>query len=123
MHFLKKDKSFEKAVKSAYKWILAKQKDGGDEQYSKLNTITTNGNEMIATKFASKNNDNLTLYYTTSETTSIIGDNKNKVTGIVVASEKLDGYSKNWTEIKPNSILVAKRKDDIIDFEIKPIEL
>lgn len=123
MHFLKKEKSLEKAVRAAYKWVLNKQKDENEDHYSKLNTITINGNEIVATRFASKNNDNLTLYYTTSATTSIIGDGKHLVTGIVVASEKLDDFSQNWIEVEPNSILVAKKKNDKIDYEINPIDL
>lgn len=123
MHFLKKEKSIEKAVLAAYKWIANKQKNDGEEHYSKLNTITINGTEMVATKYASKNNENLTLYYTISESSSIMGNSENKVTGIVVASEKLDDFSTNWTEIPQNSILVAKKKKDYIDFEIKPISI
>lgn len=123
MHFLNEEKSIEEAVLLAYKWVVNKQKNYGNEHYSKLNTLTINGNEMIATRFASKDNENLTLYYTTSKSSSIMGSSKNKITGIVVASERLDDFSSNWTEINPNSILVAKKKNDEIEFSINPIKI
>jgi predicted glutamine amidotransferase len=76
---------------------------------------------MAAGRFASKNNDNLTLYYTVSETSSLMSNGDNKVTGIIVASEPLNDYKKDWVEIEPNSILLATKKDDYIEFKIESI--
>lgn len=112
MDFLSKNNNLEESVRLAIKWVSERQVDKEDAAFSRINTITTNGDILVATKFASKDMDNLTLYY------SMCDDY-----GIIVASEKLDDYRQNWIEVEPNNILIAKRNKDVIDVEIKSLRL
>lgn len=114
----------QEAVKSALEWIVDKQKGLNSDCYSKLNTLTMNGNELVATRFSSKGQENLSLFYTTGVMTKTNNDSRNegKTTGIIVASERLNDYKKKWIEIEPNTMLVAKCKEDQLEVTMEPIK-
>lgn len=121
MHFLKYNGNLKDSVLDSYRWVIDKQKNKDAEFYSKLNTVTTDGNILVATRYASKENDNLSLYYTTSKANSIVNNEDNKITALVVASEPLNDFKKDWVEIEPNSILVASKRNSSIEIEISSI--
>ena len=81
MHFLLNDaeQSLEQSILKAFSWVIENQHQEDEEHFSKLNIIITDGNNIIATRFASKNNEAIPLYY------NINYDN----CSIIIASEML----------------------------------
>ena len=100
MHFLLNDpeQSLEQSILKAFSWIIENQHQEDGEHFSKLNIIITDGNNIIATRFASKNNEAIPLYY------NINRDNGS----IIIASEVLfDVESNDWQLLAQNSYLTA----------------
>lgn len=76
---------------------------------TKLNTILTDGNQVIATKYTSTPSDEaLTLYYAIS---GITDDLNNKY--CLIASEPLTDCISEWHEVPDNSFLSINRAFDI----------
>lgn len=114
----KENSSLEKAVLDSFKWVKNIQKPYDKENYSRLNTVITDGRELIATRFVSKKRRTLSLYYTThsfNEKHCVSKNTKNKA--IIVASEKLTDYKKDWNSIPVNHYLHIKSD---LSFEVKP---
>ena len=98
MHFLFNDaeQSLEQSVLKAFNWITKNQHQEDEAHLSKLNIIITDGNSIIATRFASKNNEAIPLYYNIGRDDSII-----------IASEALSNIeSEVWQLLPQNSYLV-----------------
>ena len=98
MHFLFNDaeQSLEQSVLKAFNWITKNQHQEDEAHLSKLNIIITDGNSIIATRFASKNNEAIPLYYNIGRDDSII-----------IASEALSNIeSEVWQLLSQNSYLV-----------------
>lgn len=98
MHFLFDDieQNLEQAVLKAFKWVVDNQYQEDEAHLSKLNIIITDGNKIIATRFASKNNEAIPLYYNVERDDSII-----------IASEALSNIeSEMWQLLPQNSYLV-----------------
>lgn len=122
MHYLKHEPSsgLEKAVINAFKWIKNFQKSQDKDHFSRLNIVITDGRELIATRFVSKRKSTLSLHYTSTdlfnEKHTCDGDHtKNKA--IVVASEKLTDYKKDWHEIPVNHFIHVQPD---LSFKVKP---
>ena len=82
----------------AFSWVIENQHQEDEEHFSKLNIIITDGNNIIATRFASKNNEAIPLYY------NINYDN----CSIIIASEMLFNIeSTDWNLLPQNSYLTA----------------
>ena len=112
MNFLHLDeqRSLEVAVKKSFEWIKNNQKDKDAEHFSRLNICLTNGIEMIATRYVTKDIDPLSLYYATkhfdapfSESTPEETPDSSEYT--VIASEPLSDYAKEWKEVPNNHYL------------------
>ena len=100
MHFLLNDaeQSLEQSILKAFSWVIENQHQEDEEHFSKLNIIITDGNNIIATRFTSKNNEAIPLYY------NINYDN----CSIIIASEMLFNIeSTDWNLLPQNSYLTA----------------
>lgn len=98
MHFLFDDieQNLEQAVLKAFEWVVDNQYQEDEAHLSKLNIIITDGNKIIATRFASKNNEAIPLYYNIERDDSII-----------IASEALSNIESEMCQLLPqNSYLV-----------------
>ncbi|CCB88904.1 class II glutamine amidotransferase [Simkania negevensis] len=100
MQFMQKHEgsTLETAVIHVFNHVLELQKNNDDDHFSRLNIVITNGSEMIATRFVSKNHDPLSLYYTTHGLL--------ERRSILVASEPLDDLEHDWIEIPTNHYLI-----------------
>ncbi len=109
MHFLinNENQNLEIAMLNAFNWINEKQLNNDSKCFSKLNIIITDGNQIVATRFASKNNEPISLYY-----------NINKDNSITIDSEPLSNTQiPEWNLLPPNSYLINKK--DSLNFKIK----
>lgn len=99
MQFMRKtDGNLLRAVKSAINWVVQAQSDLDAENFSKINIVITDGKEMISARFASKDQEPLSLYYS--------GDISSEAqTPFIVSSESLDGHKTQWHELPNNSYI------------------
>lgn len=102
MHYLRREKSLDKAVLKAMSWIVDVQKD--DAGFSRLNIVITNGIEMLATRFGSKDQGSISLKYSESH----IDD---KLSSIKISSEILDDNQDEWKEVPDNHYIYINKKD------------
>lgn len=110
MHYHKVDKlPLEESLLNAFKWVVEKQQDLDDTHYSKINTALTDGHSLIATRFSSKGNSCLSLFY------SLVNDS------IIISSEQLDTTSNDWKEVPENHYLYVDKNN--LSPVIKPITL
>ncbi|WP_162902245.1 class II glutamine amidotransferase [Facilibium subflavum] len=118
MQYMKKDSancSMEKAVISAFAKIMSLQEKDDNEHFSRLNIALTDGENLIATRYVSKNQEPLSLYYATGQSIDAAHDEtlmlEGKKTGaIVIASEPLTDYLAEWHEIPLNHYLFVNSK-------------
>ena len=98
LHYLKQYNVLEKAILSTIQTIMDLQQDHPSTHYIKFNTIFTDGNTLIATRFTSKDKKNLSMYYYL--------DHNN----VIIASEKLTGVGYTWKAVPSNHILIYSKK-------------
>ena len=98
LDFLQQEKSLENSVSMAFKWIVERQKDKTD--FSKLNIILTDGNNIVATRFSSKQNPNLSMYYYLN------------YSNIIIASEKLTAIGTTWKAVPKNHMLIYSKNNN-----------
>lgn len=82
------------AIGEAFKWVDNVQEE---EESSRLNIVITNGVEMIATRFVTKDKRALSLNYSKYDDESI-----------VIASEDLDDHLHQWHEVPVNHYVQIK---------------
>ncbi|MGB4191838.1 MAG: class II glutamine amidotransferase [Rickettsiales bacterium] len=92
------------AIKKAFEWINNAQ-DEADS--SRLNIVITNGKEMIATRFSSKDSKILSLSYL-----------KRNDKSFIIASEPLDDHVNEWCELPVNHYLSIK--NNVNNIEVSP---
>lgn len=80
------------AIRLAFQWVEAQQSELGESSYSKLNIAITNGDELIATRYATKGHSCLSLHYLTQDDAVLIG------------SESLD-TTHEWEAVPDNHFL------------------
>lgn len=100
MHFLfnEAEQSLEQSILKAFNWIIENQRQEDENHFSKLNIIITDGKSLIATRFASKDNDTIPLYYNIN----------NHDDSIIIASEALSHIeSTDWQLLPQNSYLTV----------------
>lgn len=102
------DLSLEKATLKAIDWIVTQQASRGHDNFSRINIALTDGHSIIATRFASKEKNNLSLFYA-------LTDNS-----IIISSEKLDKTCDSWVEVPDNHYLLCSR--DNLQPKVKPIK-
>jgi len=113
MQFLDLDPkhNLENSIISAFKQVLELQKNHDLDHFSRLNIVITDGSQMIATRFVSKNKEPLSLYYTThgffnSGTSKHLSYEQAEY--VIIASEPLNDFDHEWNEISPNKYLTVK---------------
>lgn len=106
MQFAKQD-SLEDAVLKAFAWVREKQAALDDTNYAKINIAITDGKELIATHYATKNRSCLGLHY-------FFDDN-----AIRIGSESLD-TTHEWLSVPDNHYLHIDK--DSLSINIQPIE-
>jgi ergothioneine biosynthesis protein EgtC len=89
-----KEMSLNEAIKEAFRWVDNAQ---GEEDSSRLNIVITNGKEMIATRFVTKEHKALSLNYSKYDDESV-----------VIASEDLDDHLYKWHEVPVNHYVQIK---------------
>lgn len=104
VHFLRRDpkSSLPDALKSAFSWVADVMNIGGDDDYARLNVVLSNGKELVATRYAIKDNKHLSLYYTTNKD------------GLLIASEPLDENLNKWTEVPANHYIFANLSNEFV---------
>lgn len=103
MQYVDKGMSLEGAIKGAFTWVLARQKEFPESEFSRLNVVITDGKEMIATRFVSKDHDSLSLNY------SLVQEGE-EIKSVLVASEPLDEQEGLWMVIPENHYLKVEPK-------------
>lgn len=83
-----------KAMEKAFTWVVNAQREN---ESSRLNIVITNGKEMIATRFVSKDHRPLSLSYSKDDDDSV-----------VIASEPLDDHVHEWHEVPVNHYVHIK---------------
>ena len=121
MQYLRSSKktTAEEAVIQAFSRVVAMQhaEDGGN--FSRLNIAMTDGEICIATRYVSKGEESLSLYYAVGKAIDGTDDDNLMLEGkesgaIVVASEPLTDYLEEWHEIPENHYMIA-------DSSLKPM--
>lgn len=107
-HFRLQGASLQEAIVRAFSWVKQQQVSQSDASFSRLNIAITDGDQLIATRFASKGQKSLPLYYHRSDQ------------GVVIASRRLTS-SKKWVVFPENHLLVTGVKQSI--FTLTPIVL
>lgn len=115
--------TLEQAVTNAFKYIVDWQKIEGKESFSRLNIVITDGNQLVATRFVTKGYDPLSLHYAIGHCVDESEDEHLLITGkksgaVIIASEPLTDYAREWQEV-PNNHSIVINPDLSIHF--KPI--
>ena len=97
------------ATRKAFKWIIEAQKAQGKDDYSRLNIVISNGDEILATRFVTKGNKAFSLSY------SIESDNS-----LVISSEPLDDHFAEWSDVPVNHYIRVEK--DLKNIEINSLE-
>jgi glutamine amidotransferase len=98
LHFHNEDKNLAESVIKAIHWIENAQLDFNDEEFSRINVVITNGKELVATRFVSKDHNSLSLNYALTEDSS-------GITSITLSSEALSNSDPSWKEVPINNYL------------------
>lgn len=107
--------SFQKAVKG----ILDLQNAANVEKYALLNTVITDGKQLMATRFTTNKDNALSLYYTvghhidTDCNSPVMEFDTKNPTAVLIASEPLGDFAKNWVEVPINTALIVNHKLEI----------
>lgn len=103
IHFMRsKNQTLIEATKEAVHWVVAAQSKDSDDHFSRINIAITNGQELLATRFVSKEHGSLSLNYSAST-------DKNGLKSIILSSEALTDCESNWVEMKENSYLYVNQ--------------
>ena len=100
MQFLKKNNTLKESVQKAIHWVVDSQKN--DNDFCRINIVITDGKELMATRFVSKEQRPLSLSY-------LISENQNEVSSLTISSEPLDGQNGLWREVPTNSYLYLSK--------------
>jgi glutamine amidotransferase len=79
------------AIKKSFEWVRNAQATQADTVSSRLNIVISDGSEMIATRFVSKEGRALSLSYSRSDDNSVI-----------ISSEPLDSHLDQWHDVPVN---------------------
>jgi glutamine amidotransferase len=91
------------AVITAFQQLEQWQNSENDSHHSILNTVLSNGKELVATRYVSKNSTPYSLYYTDWEENTVI-----------VASEPINEKYGEWKEVPLNHYLHINKNLDIL---------
>ncbi len=110
--------SLQQAAVKAFNTIEGWQAKQPDSYFSHINMVLTDGNQMIATRYTSKGEHQISLYYAHGHSLDHTDDPALLVDGeesnvFIVASEPLTDYAGEWHEFPQNHLLH-------IDHRLKP---
>ncbi len=103
MHFIRHDNNLETAVKKAIEWVVYAQKDA--EEFSRINIVITNGDELMATRFVSKEQKSLSFKYSSRLQTD------NETIALILSSEALDDDEEAWHELPENHYIYLNKNN------------
>lgn len=103
MSFLRQDTDLISSVKKAIQWVVDAQEysDG----FSRINIVITNGDEIMATRFVSKDEKSLSLKYYTKV------NNSNQISSLILSSESLDNNEILWEELPENHYIYLNKNN------------
>ncbi len=120
MQFLKNDPnhSLEQAVLKTFQWIVNFQEKSDAEHFSRLNIVITDGEELISTRFVTKEQPAFSLYYAVGKTLKLSSAVPKMVGGstqntVIVASEPLTDCGQGWQEVPVNHYLIKKPNESL----------
>ncbi len=108
--------NFISAFKQAVNEIKELQLQANVEVYAHLNTVVTDGTQLMATRYTTDINNKLSLYYTIGHH---INSNKNEPvmqfdednpSAVLVASEPLGDYAEDWRAVPINHAIIVNNK-------------
>ena len=105
--------SFEEAAQT----ILSLQKSKKDEVKAHLNTVITDGKQIMATRFTT--DEQLSLFYTIGHhinkrsTGTVMEFDAKNPSAVLIASEPLGDYAKDWREVPVNHALLVNSKLEV----------
>ena len=109
------DNAFE-SFKVTAETVVQLQRKYAKSELSELNTVLTNGHEVMATRYRSNENQKaLSLYYTEGTRITTEGNHPiveydiEKPNALVIASEPLSDYAGEWREVPPNHAILVNR--------------
>lgn len=113
--------TLESAIKEAFDWIVNLQAQHDDESFSKINIFITNGKEMIATRFASKNQEALPLSYSinNSELITNMDNDLRENNSVIIATEPFGDLQSAWIKVPANHFLIVN--PETLNVKIKPL--
>lgn len=102
--------SLKEAILEAIAMINAWQADHDETHFSRLNIILTDGQQLIATRYANKGQTNLSLYYAIGHSIDQSDDHALLINGkkqniFLIASEPLTDYTEEWHEVPENYLV------------------
>ncbi len=107
------DKTYE-CFQYAAEQVVNLQRKYADSELSELNTVLTDGKQLMATRYrANENQKALSLYYSEGRRINAKGDHplvefdEKSPEAIIVASEPLSDYAGQWREVPPNHALLV----------------
>lgn len=103
MHYLRREQSLIAAVKKSLMWVAEAQAQSSD--FSRINIVITNGQELVATRYVSKSQKSLTLKYLNNKTLD------DELTSIILSSEPLDEDSSDWNDLPENHYIYINKRD------------
>lgn len=96
--------------------IEALQKKASPELFSRMNTVLTDGQQLMATRYTStREESDLSLYYALGDYVDLQGERRpmHSTTAqpgaILIASEPLTDFSEQWHEVPANHLLFVDR--------------
>ncbi len=96
MHFLEQSNyALVPSVTKAIQWVIEQQASEDDTHFSRLNLVITNGQELMATRYVSKAQAPLSLYFNQSKA--------EEERAVIVSSEPLNDDTLTWHELAHNS--------------------
>ena len=131
-HFqtLDNDNFLDKALQSfesAAGIVKRLQREYANTELSELNTVLTDGSQVVATRYRSSDHQKaLSLYYTQGTHIKAKGShpvleyNKEQPNALIIASEPLSDYSGEWREVPANHAIVV---DQNLKAEYRPINV
>ena len=108
MQHMKTGETLISSVQHAIDWITDHQETLTPEVFARINMAITNGEELVATRFASKSQRSLSLYYAVNITSDTPATET--IDSLVVSSEPLNEKTWAWHEIPENTLLHIDKK-------------
>lgn len=111
--------SFIDIFKQAVSEILDLQEAAKVERYAHLNTVITDGKQLMATRYTTDINNKLSLYYTighhinTNNSEPVMEFDDNNPSSVLVASEPLGDYAEDWRAVPINHALLVNSRLEV----------